>query len=43
MGARAMTTDDDKRRRRIRMNAIVLGVVAFTVFIGFILLTGLRG
>lgn len=43
MGAQAMTTDDDNRRRKIRTNAIVLGLVAFAVFIGFIMLMGLRG
>lgn len=43
MEAHAVTTDDDRRRRKIRMNAIVLGLVAIAVFIGFIVLTGLRG
>lgn len=38
-----VTTDNDKRRRKIRTNAIVLGFVAFAIFAGFIMLTGLRG
>jgi Na+/proline symporter len=43
MGPQAMTTDDEKLRRKIRTNAIVLGLVAFGFFVAFIVLTALKG
>lgn len=38
-----LMTDDEKRRRRIRTNAIVLGVVAFGFFLAFIIATAVNG
>jgi hypothetical protein len=37
-----MTTDDEKLRRKIRMNAIVLGLVACGFFVLFLVLTALK-
>lgn len=43
MGAttQTMTKQDDKLRRKIRLNAIVLGLVALGFFVAFILVTAL--
>jgi len=42
MGVQMMTTDDEKLRRKIRMNAIVLGLVACGFFIIFLVATVLK-
>jgi hypothetical protein len=36
-----MTTDDDRLRRKIKTNAIILGFVAFGFFIAFIAFTAI--
>jgi len=38
-----MTLDDKNLRRKIRMNAIILGLVAVAFFVTFIVLTVLKG
>ena len=38
-----MTEQDDKLKRRIRLNAILLGLIAFGFFAGFIVMTAIRG
>jgi len=37
--AQTVTTDDKKRQRKIRMNAIVLALVAIGFFTAFIIVT----
>ena len=43
MSAQPMTTDDEKLRRKIRRNSVLLGLVALSFFAAFMLLTALRG
>ncbi len=43
MSTQPMTMDDKKLRRKIRMNAIILGLVAVAFFVTFIVLTALKG
>ncbi len=43
MNAQPMTTNDENLRRKIRRNAVLLGLVALRFFAGFMLLTALRG
>lgn len=39
----SMSTEDDKLRRKIRINAILLGLTALGFFVVFIAMTALRG
>jgi len=44
MGIEASTmNDDEKRQRKIRLNAILLGLVAIGFFATFLVLVALRG
>lgn len=44
MAMRAMTQNgDDKLQRKIRMNAILLGLTALGFFVTFLVLVALRG
>jgi hypothetical protein len=36
------TPDESEQRRRARRNAILLGALAFLIYVGFIIATGLR-
>ena len=38
-----MSVDDSERRRRIRRTAVLLGSVAVAFYIGFIVMSVLRG
>lgn len=35
--------DESRQRQRARRNAILLGGVAFLIYVGYIVATGLRG
>ena len=39
----AITEQDDKLKRKIRLNALLLGLVAFGFFVAFIAMTAIRG
>lgn len=38
-----MSADEHERARRIRRSAIILGLVALVVYLGFMILTASRG
>jgi hypothetical protein len=38
-----MSVDDSERRRRIRRTAVLLGIVAIAFYLGFIVMSVLRG
>jgi hypothetical protein len=38
-----MSVDDSERRRRIRRTALLLGIVAIAFYLGFIVMSVLRG
>jgi hypothetical protein len=42
MGTQSKVIDDNKLQRKIRMNALLLGFVAFGFFIAFVVATALK-